>query len=375
MIPIVYFRSSSINTWEGCQQLYFLTYVLGLDQPTGQKAEQGTIVHKVMECLANLKLEHQKTGNRIVSIEDSSLGKITVDTSEWLKPYKISKKEHEEIKKSQKSESIYITKSYPEVGQIRYGVDVIQDILEKSYNFYSERSEHKWTPAKKRDCVNWTWGFLDYGFEGICDPRRQKIFAAEPFFDLEVQEDWASVGNGQFLSTKGTIDLITEKEVDGFKILNVVDYKTGSRVEWNKKGIPKKTYKKLQQDTQLMLYYHAIKSLYPEYEDVIINIVYVRDGGLFSFFFNDENVRIVKDRIKSSFEEIKTCEVPKMFDPTNMDVRCKNICHFGKTNWPGTNKTKCKHIHDEIVKKGIDKVIEEYTVDGHDIGHYQNPGE
>ena len=51
-IIVTYFRSSSYNTHSMCEQQYFLEYVLGYRGPSGQKADKGTIVHKVLEILA-----------------------------------------------------------------------------------------------------------------------------------------------------------------------------------------------------------------------------------------------------------------------------------------------------------------------------------
>jgi len=375
MIPVVYFRSSSLNCWHGCEQLYFLTYVLGLDEPTGHKAEMGTIVHKTMEILAKIKLALQQSPNQqIVDIDDEHVGKISIDTKDFLKPHYLSSEEIEKINKGMKSKSVYKTKKIYKEGDVRYGVECVEKIFLKCFNFYKERSKHDWKPSNKRDCMNWVWGFLDYDENGSCDPRRQKIVAAEPFFDIEIKKDWAKVDDG-YLSIKGTVDLITEIEHDGVKILNVIDYKTGSRVDWNKSGMPPKTYSKLQDDTQLMLYYYATKALYPDYDCAIINIVFVRDGGLFSICFDDEHLQVLEDRLKKTLKDAKRCKVPDLFDPNHRDFRCKNICHFGKTKYKNSDNNICKHIHKEIKSKGIEKVIDEYTEKGHSVGHYQNPGE
>jgi hypothetical protein len=41
---------------------------------------------------------------------------------------------------------------------------------------------------------------------------------------------------------------------------------------------------------------------------------------------------------------------------------------------PGTNSTICDHIHNEILRKGIGQVTDEYTVKGHDVGRYSDGG-
>ena len=42
-----------------CQQQYFLEYVLGWRGPSGQKADKGTITHKVLEILVVIKKAQQ----------------------------------------------------------------------------------------------------------------------------------------------------------------------------------------------------------------------------------------------------------------------------------------------------------------------------
>ena len=54
-----------------CEQQYFLEYNLGYRSPSGKKADKGTIVHKVMEILAHIKLCQQK---KLVIYDDDILG-------------------------------------------------------------------------------------------------------------------------------------------------------------------------------------------------------------------------------------------------------------------------------------------------------------
>ena len=52
---ITYLRSSSYGTHSMCPQQYMMEYILGIRSPSNQKADKGTIVHKVMEILAYIK--------------------------------------------------------------------------------------------------------------------------------------------------------------------------------------------------------------------------------------------------------------------------------------------------------------------------------
>ena len=42
-----------------CEQQYFIEYNLGIRSPSNKKADKGTIVHKVLEILAGIKLTEQ----------------------------------------------------------------------------------------------------------------------------------------------------------------------------------------------------------------------------------------------------------------------------------------------------------------------------
>ena len=76
---ITYIRSSSYNNYEFCQMQYFMKYVLGLPDISGKAAERGTMVHKVMEVLANLKLFQQENPRRkILETTDDVLKKVRV---------------------------------------------------------------------------------------------------------------------------------------------------------------------------------------------------------------------------------------------------------------------------------------------------------
>ena len=57
---ITYLRSSSYGCHDMCPMKYFLEYNLGWRGPSNIKAEKGTVVHKVLEILAIIKLKQQE---------------------------------------------------------------------------------------------------------------------------------------------------------------------------------------------------------------------------------------------------------------------------------------------------------------------------
>ena len=75
---VTYIRSSSYNNYDYCQQQYYISYVLGHPTSSGKKAEMGTIVHKVMECLGAGKKHVQDHPRKKLIINDEAVGDISV---------------------------------------------------------------------------------------------------------------------------------------------------------------------------------------------------------------------------------------------------------------------------------------------------------
>ncbi len=338
---VSYIRSSSYNNYDYCQQQYFLNYNLGHPTTSGKKAQMGTIVHKVMESLARCKLKlQQHPKGRTLSVNDDALGKIT------FSPKKL------------------------------YSDEFVNKLVDDSFNHYSSSDTHTYSDRDYKDCNKWSWMALDYN-EGQFDPRNRKIVAPEPHFDIEIKEPWASYnytlpdgtemkGN---LAIKGTIDLVTEVS-DG--VIEVVDWKTGKRINWATGE--EKTYEKLQTDPQLLLYYYAISSLFPDYDQTIMTIFYIKDGGPFSLCFEKSDRDLFLDMLRTRFYQIKNNKNPKLISQNQSHWKCTKLCDFAKNNWPGTDKTMCQYVHEIVQKDGIDEAIKQCTKEDFSLGYYSAPG-
>jgi hypothetical protein len=235
---ITYVRSSSYNNYAYCQMQYFITYVLGHQSVSGKKAELGTIVHKVMECLAGLK---------------------------------------------------------------------------------------------------------------------------------KADQDGKTV-KGQ-LAIKGTIDLVTK--VDD-KTIEVIDWKTGRRLDWATGE--EKTYEKLCSDPQLLLYNYAISKLFPEYEQAIMSIFFIKDGGPFSMCFDQTDQARFLEMLKARFQEIQNNDSPKPISSDRSNWKCTKLCHFCKNDWPDTDQNMCIYIENHLKEQGMEETIKNCTRKGFDIGFYEAPG-
>tara|TARA_R100000008_G_scaffold43121_1_gene24928 strand:+ start:298 stop:1320 length:1023 start_codon:yes stop_codon:yes gene_type:complete len=338
---VTYIRSSSYNNYDYCQMQYFITYVLGHRSISGKKAQLGTIVHKVMECLAACKKELQETNKKIgLSITDDALGEIKFT-----------------------AKKLY-TKKF------------VKDLLDSSYQYYTESCTHSYTGADLRFCKKSVDDALSYN-DGQFDPRNRNVVASEPQFDIPIEEDWAkyeyTMPNGEKvtgqLAIKGTIDLVTEID-DG--VIEVIDWKTGRRLNWATGE--EKTYEKLLEDPQLLLYNYAISKMFPEYEQAIMSIFYIRDGGPFSMCFDKADQTKFLGMLEKRFKQIKRNDSPMPISRNRSHFKCTKLCHFYKNNWPGTNMSMCEHVDEHLKACGEQETIESCSREGFEIGYYEAPG-
>ncbi len=339
---ITYIRSSSYNNYAYCQMQYFITYVLGHQSVSGKKAELGTIVHKVMECLAQFKKADQDASKRTrkLKINDDALKNVAWDRSDL------------------------------------FNEELVSHLLDLSYDFYTSTSVHDWYKSDKQTCRQLIWQTLDFN-NGQFDPRKRQIVAPEPHFDIPIEEDWAKFKykmpdgkevEGQ-LAIKGTIDLVTQVDED---TIEVVDWKTGKRIDWATGE--EKTYEKLCSDPQLLLYNYAISKLFPQYKQAIMSIFFVKDGGPFSMCFDIADQARFLDMLKQRFQDIQQNDLPKPISNDRSHWKCTKLCHFCKNNWPETDENMCMYIEKHLHKHGMEKTISECSREGFDIGFYEAPG-
>lgn len=216
-MEITFFRSSSLNQWYYCQQSYFINYNLGVPQKTNAKTEKGTIVHKVLEVLAGMKLNHQNTGKYF--FEDDSIGYVECSEAAWNEITVLSDENVDKLNKSMINKSTYIDQKRVPYGQARMGLRFINALIKVVYDYYVSKSEHEWGNIEWRDCYNFTWIALDWN-DGDFDPRKRNIVCPEKPFNFIIQEDWAKIGENEYLGLKGTIDLTTKIDGDTIEIID-----------------------------------------------------------------------------------------------------------------------------------------------------------
>lgn len=328
-----------------CEQQYFIEYVLGWRGPSGQKADKGTIVHKVLEILAVIKKSQQ---DNIPIINDDVIGEINIEN------YNLNK------------------------------------IIEKVYKYYSESTtHHKWSLKDYKDCHSWVYKAIEFN-NGMFDPRNRFILQPEQHFDIEINKPWAKYSydteNGKLdgnLALKGTIDLIT---LVNDNTIEIIDWKTGRRLDWATGE--EKTQEKLEKDPQLRIYHYAISKLYPKIDHIIFSIYFINDGGPFSICFDKTDLPKTEEMLRQKFEVVKNTKKPFL----KKSWMCNKLCHFGKTTFENTNidpqieyrenqicnigspMTKCEQIKYDTDLHGIDFVVQNYKHKDHSFGKYKAPG-
>jgi hypothetical protein len=315
----------------------------------------GTIVHKVMECLAKAKKALQDKQDYF---DDENFGRIFI------------------------KEDMIFRDAF------------VEFLFDKSYRYYTEKSTNIFDEKDRETILNWTFKPLQKS-KGAFDPRLRNIIEPELHFDFEIPEDWAAyeytMEDGSLLkgrlALKGTIDLITQVD-DG--VYESIDWKTGQRLDWNSnKGWPHniKTYEKLLIDPQLRIYHYALHNVFPNAKQFIPTIYFINDhgtrtkpvpGGIFSMAYHKEDIAETKEMIRKRFEVIKATKRPQLV----RTWKCKSFCHFGRTAHksglidPRTGEpyTICEYIARRTREVGLDQVIKEEKHESHNIGHYHSPG-
>ena len=263
--------------------MFFMKYVLGYQDPSGDKAEKGTVCHNVLEAVALCEQLKQR-GEK--EIENEVFGTLK--------------------------------KKY-----------TIKTLFNKAFKYSKENNPHlKWNQADKDE----TWEFLATSFGHKFFPDQHKeIIQPEQYFRIPIQEDWARYSyldsDGELkedrLMITGKIDIMFR---DHDSSLNYLDYKFGAKpMNWNK--FKEYKYEDMYENIQLCLYYWAVKQLRPE-EDPITHIWYPRAKKLWTYCFTEKQIHTAMSKVKAGFEKLKFANKA---DP-NYGARC-NMCYFRRVSF------------------------------------------
>lgn len=323
------------GTYSMCPLKFYLSYVLGYDEPPNIKTCMGTIVHKVMEILAKVKLAQQ---NGKSSVEDEVTGRF------YLKKFDLN------------------------------------ILVEKVYQYYAKAfTNHEWTDEQYNTVKLWVKKTIEFN-DGEYDPRNQDIVAPENNFNYTLEDP-----DLDGINLCGTIDLVTRSDANTY---HIIDYKTGKRVNW---GTGKtKEYSDLMDDFQLNFYHIAARMLYPQIDNILITIFFINDGGPYTIPFGRCDVPKAIDNVKKLYNQITTKE-PEV----RRGFWCR-FCSFSKTSFEGTNVLpiintgqqgayfkppigqalcKCDQTNYTLKRRPIDLVTEKMKRENFDNTAYKPPGE
>lgn len=297
--------ASSLSSWESCEHKYFIKYILNIPDTVGPAAFVGTTVHKVLECLA---LCHK---NKVIFI-DEEIGPIN------FTDYKCQ--------------------------------TFIDSLINISFNHYNLKSNNILDKSHLKDCIKLVNKTLTFK-NGLYNPTNLNIVDAEQMFELELNTSWC-----KDLKLRGVIDLVTSPADN---IIEIIDYKSGRRFDWNAKK--EKNFDNLVNDLQLQIYFYAAKKLYPHINNFVVTIIYIKDGGPISIPFGNITLEKLEARLELLFHEISRCELPRLLSPTQSGFMCSKLCHFAKTKYPGSDKSICAFFHDKVVELGLNEADRIYA--------------
>ena len=313
---ISYLRSSSYTAFDWCQFKYWLVYTLGLKEQSGWKSERGNMVHKALELLARRKLAEQEGKTGFLEPElcrEFSVDDIDVESSARL-----------------------------------------------GYEHYAKKNEskHDWGEKDYEDVLRWTRETVEFR-GGLFDPRKRVVIAPELYFDLPIDKPWAkysyiSPHDGKKLEgalrIKGTMDLVT-RVAPG--IIELCDWKTGRRWDWGKDI--EKTYERMCDDPQLLLYYYALSELYPDEQTIFVTIFFCQDGGPFTIVFEKKHRERALAKLRRRFEAIKHSQLPgRILGDASKRWKCERLCHFYKDKRED-GQSQCDYLYQELVSLGMDR--------------------
>lgn len=319
--PVVtFFRSSSYNTWDFCPHKWYLSFGLGMREPSGFKAVKGNIVHKALELLARRKLAEQRKEQIVVEAETKAkvpIGLITPDKA-----------------------------------------------LRIAFEYYKKvETAHTFAEKDYRECWKWLKNGLEFN-DGIYSPLNREVVEPEQYFDLTIEEPWAEYNyvlpDGRklkgHLGLKGTIDLLTRHRVG---CLEYLDWKTGKVFDWA--SGKEKNEKNLYEDPQLRMYHYALSRLYPKEKEIFVTIFFVQFLKPFSICFTRADLKDTEQMLRKRFEVIRATTRPaRIINNRAHKWKCEKLCAFGKNKHPESDLTICEHTHRELLTVGMDKVNAKY---------------
>jgi len=184
----------------------------------------------------------------------------------------------------------------------------------------------------------------------------------------------------EFITTMSSVKTGNTKSCGCLKLENTIEAK---RNHWEGK-----TYEKLRNDMQLRIYHYAAHHLFPQYENILVTINYINDGGPFTVFFSRSDIDVTLENIRKKYEAIRDIEIPKL----TKSWKCTKLCFAGKSTFEDTNvlpliekragqrtpqgqiMTKCEQCKYVNQHRNIGAMMKNMSAPNYDINAYKDPG-
>lgn len=277
--------ASKIKAYKSCEFKYYLEYHRKLPQRVTFAAEQGTMIHVVLE-----KFGEAKKDNIIIPEIANTWYDEILHAYQENGIWKLSSKALERRKECNNCE-------YHKDGRC-FVANAPIDSFDGCPK--TEFDDAIWLVEKiiKDDTNN--------------NPLNKKVIDVENDFEICIND------NGEEIPLIGIIDVVTELDKD---TIEIIDYKTGTYTQ---------SYNECTKDPQLLIYHLAARKIFKNYKNIFVTIYYLRKSPM-TLSFSEKDEIGTENAIKNYWNAINENIHPKRrCDRRNgiyFDHVCKYLCN------------------------------------------------
>lgn len=313
---------SSYATESECSLKFFIDQRLKIRYPSKWKAtDLGTLTHHVLEVLALIS-KAKREGKPTIFDKDVF--------QEWTIPEDLD----------------------------------IDHICEESYNYHIKLfPQHEWVKGDLSAVKKMVRSVLEDN-NGHYNPLISNIIDSERYFEIPFEEEWARLEDDKYFLVRGIMDVV--RRIDGG--VECIDYKSGKRKDFATGKL--KEYEDFEDDIQLLVYHMALRHMFPNEEMYVVTIYYLKDGGPFTIYFDDDSVDKIKKLIQKKFQKIKSTTIPRQ----TRTWKCSKFCDYAQKSFPkplmefrdgkfkaqGESMSICDQTEYAIKKHGLEWVEKNY---------------